>query len=118
MHRSIVISTGRTPAGSAAQIGGTRPIFSMARRRTRPLGTRTAARRARTGLEGADYFDSQIPPNRGPEAVWQTFIEDNPWILGLSLGGQLLTNFDDRRLEQVVVGSSTAGPGKRADAVM
>jgi hypothetical protein len=69
-------------------------------------------------LEDAEYFDSNIPLNRGPEAVWQTFIEDNPWILGLSLGGQLLTKLDDKRLEQVVVGSSIAGPGKRADAVM
>ncbi len=69
-------------------------------------------------LEDDDFFDSQVLPGRGPEGVWQAFIEHNPWILGLSLGGQLLTKVDDRRLERVVVGSSIAGPGKRADAVM
>lgn len=79
---------------------------------------RAEVERFRQLLDDADYFDSQIPLNRGPEAVWQTFIEENPWILGLSLGGQLLTKLDDKRLEQVVVGSSIAGPGKRADAVM
>jgi hypothetical protein len=53
-----------------------------------------------------------------PERVWQRFLEENPWILGISLAGQLLTAWDNRRLEQVVAGSSVAGPGKRADALL
>ncbi len=52
------------------------------------------------------------------EAVWQRFLEQNPWILGISLAGQLLTSWDDWRLEQVVAGFSVAGPGKRTDALM
>jgi Domain of unknown function (DUF4263) len=53
-----------------------------------------------------------------PEAVWQRFLEENPWILGISLAGQLLQSWDNNKLEQVVAGSSIAGPGKRADAVL
>ncbi len=52
------------------------------------------------------------------EAVWQRFLEDNPWILGISLAGQLLTSWDNAKLEQVVAGFSIAGPGKRTDALL
>jgi len=54
----------------------------------------------------------------GREAVWQRFLEDNPWILGISLAGQLLTSWDDAKLEQVVAGFSIAGEGKRTDALL
>ncbi|MCD0450404.1 DUF4928 family protein [Actinocorallia sp. API 0066] len=54
----------------------------------------------------------------GAESVWQKYFEDNPWILGISLTGQLLTSWDEGRLEQVVAGQSVAGAGKRADALM
>jgi len=54
----------------------------------------------------------------GPEAVWQRFLEENPWILGISLAGQLLTSWDDAKLEQVVAGFSIAGEGKRTDALL
>jgi hypothetical protein len=53
-----------------------------------------------------------------PEAVWQQFLEENPWILGISLAGQLLQSWDNKKLEQVVAGSSISGPGKRADALL
>src|SRR5207245_206695 len=53
-----------------------------------------------------------------PEKVWQEFLEANPWILGISLAGQLLTSWSDERLEQVVAGFSVASPGKRADALL
>lgn len=54
----------------------------------------------------------------GPERVWQSFLEDNPWILGITLAGQLLTSWSTERLEQVVAGFSVAGPGKRTDALL
>jgi hypothetical protein len=52
------------------------------------------------------------------EAVWQRFLEANPWILGVSLAGQLLTSWDNAKLEQVVAGFSVAGAGKRTDALL
>jgi len=55
---------------------------------------------------------------RGREEVWQKFIEENPWILGVGLSGQLLTSWDPRKLEQVVAGSSISTTGKRVDALM
>lgn len=56
--------------------------------------------------------------SRGPEAVWQDLFEENLWLLGAGLSGQLLTSWDDTRLERVVAGSSIADVGKRADAVL
>jgi hypothetical protein len=53
-----------------------------------------------------------------PERVWQKFLEANPWILGVSLAGQLLTSWSDERLEQTVAGFSIVGPGKRVDALL
>jgi hypothetical protein len=52
------------------------------------------------------------------EAVWQRFLEENPWILGISLAGQLLTSWDSAKLEQVVAGFSVGGSGKRTDALL
>jgi hypothetical protein len=54
----------------------------------------------------------------GTEAVWQAFLEANPWILGISLAGQLLTSWDERRLEQTVAGFRLNAPGKRVDALL
>lgn len=54
----------------------------------------------------------------GPERVWQSFLEANPWILGITLAGQLLTSWSAERLEQVVAGFSIAGAGKRTDALL
>jgi hypothetical protein len=45
------------------------------------------------------------------ERVWQRFLEENPWILGVGLSGQLLTSWSNNSLEQVVAGFSVAGPG-------
>lgn len=66
------------------------------------------------------FFDAEAAnaPNGSREAVWQTFFEANPWILGTGLGAQLYTSWDDEKLEQVVAGMSIAHEGKRADAVM
>jgi len=54
----------------------------------------------------------------GDEQVWQRFFEDNPWVLGVGLSGQLLTSWNNDKLEQVVAGYSIAGPGKRADGLL
>ncbi len=39
-------------------------------------------------------------------------------MLGVSLAGQLLTSWNERKLEQVVAGFSVSGPSKRTDALM
>ncbi|MEV4390705.1 Shedu immune nuclease family protein [Nonomuraea sp. NPDC049607] len=66
------------------------------------------------------YFDSMCENSsgRGPESVWQEFFEKNTWILGASLAGQLLTSWNHEKLEQVVVGQSVSGAGKRTDALL
>ncbi|MEV5648718.1 Shedu immune nuclease family protein [Nocardia sp. NPDC052254] len=77
--------------------------------------------RFRRLLEDDDYFDQERKsrfPNRGGEAVWQEFFEQNPWIFGVSLAGQLLTSWSDEKLEQVVAGSSISSVGKRTDALL
>jgi hypothetical protein len=75
--------------------------------------------RFRTLLRDQDAFEEeQQATGGGRETVWQRFFEENPWILGVGLAGQLLTAWDDARLEQVVSGFSVAGPGKRTDALL
>lgn len=69
-------------------------------------------------LTDSEFFDSLIEPGKGKEAVWQRFFEENPWILGIGLGSQLLTSWSEDRLEQFVKGHSIAGFGKRADALL
>jgi hypothetical protein len=80
---------------------------------------RAVVARMRQLLTDPDEFSkAQATAGGKPEAVWQRLLEQHPWILGLSLAGQLLQSWDDRKLEQVVAGSSVAGPGKRADALL
>jgi hypothetical protein len=71
-------------------------------------------------LEDDDYFDAQVEltGTGRPEDVWQGFFEANPWILGISLAGQILTSWSSEKLEQVVAGRSVAGVGKRTDALL
>ncbi|MBX4911680.1 MULTISPECIES: Shedu immune nuclease family protein [Rhizobium] len=65
------------------------------------------------------YFDQCVAQHgKGPETLWQHFLERNPWILGYSLS---LINFgplDNRKLEQTVRGHDLEGPGKRVDALL
>ena len=80
---------------------------------------RSVVERFRNLLNDPEFFKDAAEPFGGrPEKVWQDLLEENPWILGVSLAGQLLTNLSRDKLEQVVAGFSIAGPGKRADAVM
>ncbi|MCL1899622.1 MAG: DUF4263 domain-containing protein [Promicromonosporaceae bacterium] len=69
-------------------------------------------------LKDDDMFAESVKDRGGAEAVWQTFFERNPWILGIGLASQLLTSWDSDRLEQVVAGFHVGQAGKRADAVM
>lgn len=80
---------------------------------------RAVVQRFRRLLTEPEFFDGAAREFNGrKEAVWQRLLEDNPWILGVSLTGQLLTSWSADRLEQIVAGFSASGPGKRADALM
>jgi len=72
----------------------------------------------RTWLEDQDAFDDEKALAGGPERAWQRLLEANPWILGIGLGGQLLTSWNEGKLEQTVVGRSIKGVGKRVDGLM
>lgn len=72
----------------------------------------------RTWLEDDAAFGVAADAAGGPERTWQNLFEDNPWILGVGLGGQLLTSWSNTKLEQVVSGFSIAGAGKRVDALL
>jgi hypothetical protein len=85
-------------------------VIAVARRRA-------AVEHFRRLMDDAEFFAAERA-QAGPEAVWQRFFEKNPWILGVSLAGQLLTGWDNDKLEQTVVGSSVAGSGKRTDALL
>jgi hypothetical protein len=68
--------------------------------------------------EPATFSEAQVATGGKPERVWQSLLEANPWILGIGLAGQLLTSWNESRLEQWVAGFSVAGVGKRADAFL
>lgn len=74
--------------------------------------------RFRELLSDQQAFERAEAEAGGKERVWQSFLEANPWILGVTLAGQLLTAWDEERLEQVVAGFSVAGRGKRTDALL
>jgi len=50
--------------------------------------------------------------------VWQAFFERNPWIFGYGLFYVFTSNLEERKLEQMVAGSSIEGAGKRVDALL
>ncbi|GGR57832.1 hypothetical protein J2S40_003398 [Nocardioides luteus] len=79
---------------------------------------REVAAMMRRWLDEPVAFDAAAADAGGPEKAWQQLLEENPWILGVGLGGQILTSWDDGRLEQTVVGPSFTNAGKRADALM
>jgi hypothetical protein len=59
-----------------------------------------------------------LGPNKKPEDVWQWFFDENRWIFGLGLAVQVLLPWDDRRIEQTIVGSSIRSGGKRVDGLL
>jgi hypothetical protein len=52
------------------------------------------------------------------EDLWQSFFERNPWIFGYGLFYVFASSLEERKLEQIVAGSSLAGAGKRVDALL
>jgi hypothetical protein len=72
----------------------------------------------RRWLTDDDEFNAAATEAGGPERAWQSLLEENPWVLGIGLGGQLLTAWDHTKLEQTVVGRSVKGVGKRVDALL
>ena len=79
---------------------------------------RKVARTMRHWLEDRDVFGDAAAAAGGPEKAWQQLLEANPWVLGIGLGSQLLTSWDEGKLEQTVVGRSIKGVGKRVDALL
>jgi antiviral defense system Shedu protein SduA len=72
----------------------------------------------RSWLEDEAAFDAAQHLAKGPERAWQALLEDNPWVLGIGLGGQLYTSWDEEKLEQVTTGANIATAGKRIDALL
>lgn len=54
----------------------------------------------------------------GPEAVWQSFYEENHWIFGGALFVSSAGAVDSGKLERAIAGPSIAGHGKRTDALL
>ena len=79
---------------------------------------REVAATMRLWLHDSDEFAQASATAGGPEKAWQGLLEANPWVLGIGLGGQLLTAWDEGQLEQTVVGRSIRGVGKRVDALL
>lgn len=69
-------------------------------------------------LEDDVAFDNARETSGGQEAAWQKLLEENPWVLGIGLGGQLFTSWSSEKLEQVVAGHNIQAAGKRADALL
>ena len=80
---------------------------------------RAQLRRFELLLDDKDAFAAeQTRLRKSPEAVWQSFFEENTWIFGYGLSYQFLSSLDGKRLEQTVRGSDIGGAGKRVDALM
>ncbi|MDN6430770.1 Shedu immune nuclease family protein [Corynebacterium flavescens] len=79
---------------------------------------REVVAKMREWLENANAFKKASESAGGPEKAWQRLLEDNPWVLGIGLGGQLLTSWDTHKLEQVTTGANLSGAGKRVDALL
>lgn len=79
---------------------------------------REVVARMRNWLESDAAFDQAASAAGGPERAWQILLEENPWILGIGLGGHFFTSWDEGKLEQTVAGRSVAGVGKRVDALL
>ncbi|MEU9408763.1 Shedu anti-phage system protein SduA domain-containing protein [Streptomyces sp. NPDC048281] len=70
-------------------------------------------------LTEAEAFERERGRVAGPEAVWQSFFEENPWIFGYGLNLVACEPLDDGKLERITTGANIfTGAGKRSDAVM
>lgn len=77
-------------------------------------------RRFEALLRDPEYFrgEESKAAGNGPEAVWQSFFEENQWIFGGTLFLSSVGAIDNGKLERAVAGASVAGPGKRADGLL
>jgi hypothetical protein len=71
-------------------------------------------------LNDADYFNNEkVRLNKpGDEAVWQTFFEDNSWILGYGVNFIFNSPLEGEKLEQIVKGNDVFSSGKRVDMLL
>jgi len=72
-------------------------------------------------LKDEPYFEAKrksLGPNKGAEAVWQAFFEDNTWIFGYGLNYVLNAPLEGAKLETAVKGHDFLGSGKRVDALL
>jgi Domain of unknown function (DUF4263) len=76
--------------------------------------------RFRRLLEEDDYFEAERARlQKGPEALWQNFFEENTWIFGYGLSLVTHESLDDGKLERITTGANVfGGGGKRIDAIM
>ncbi|MGX1134860.1 hypothetical protein RKD49_007050 [Streptomyces glaucescens] len=75
--------------------------------------------RFRQLLADPEFFERERGRVAGPEAVWQGFFEENPWIFGYGLTLVACGPLDDGKLERITTGANIfTGAGKRSDAVM
>lgn len=72
----------------------------------------------RSWLTDDEAFDAATADAGKSEAAWQQLLEDNPWVLGVGLGGQLFTSWSKEKLEQVTSGARIGSAGKRTDALL
>lgn len=79
---------------------------------------REVVAKMREWIEDDDVFADAAEEAGGAERAWQRLLEENPWVLGVGLGGQLFTSWNEERLEQTVVGRDVGTVGKRVDALL
>lgn len=79
---------------------------------------RDVVEKMQTWLQDDAVFNAASDQASGPEHAWQKLLEENPWILGAGLSGQLMTSWDEDKLEKVVVGRNIQTVGKRVDALL
>ncbi|MFG2717433.1 Shedu anti-phage system protein SduA domain-containing protein [Streptomyces sp. NPDC048416] len=86
----------------------------------RRIGNRKSQlRRFAELLTDSEVFERERSRVAGPEAVWQGFFEENPWIFGYGLNLVACEPLDGGKLERITAGANIfTGAGKRSDAVM
>ena len=83
---SIVYARDPEVSGLIESDAEARDVIALQRRRE-------VVDRMRSWLEDGDAFDSAQREAGGPERAWQRLLEENPWVLGVGLAGQLLTSW-------------------------
>lgn len=71
-------------------------------------------------IDDPEYFSHAMDVKncKRKEDLWQKFFDKNNWVFGYGLNYIFVSNFEQRKLEQVVQGSDILHRGKRTDALM